>query len=72
MISKIKALTTDKEKNLQAPVEMEELSDGEAINVVGGRSDYFYYGSIGKFRFPIFLVRTGGGSLSLLREGSNK
>ncbi len=37
MISKIiKALTTDKEKNLQAPVEMEELSDGEAINVVGG------------------------------------
>ena len=37
MISKIiKAITTDKEKNLQAPVEMEELSDGEAINVVGG------------------------------------
>ena len=36
MISKIKALTTDKEKNLQAPVEMEELSDGEAINIVGG------------------------------------
>ncbi|MDZ7953317.1 hypothetical protein [Nostoc sp. DedQUE09] len=37
MISKIiKALTTDKEKNLQAPVAMEELSDGEAINVVGG------------------------------------
>lgn len=72
MISKIKALTTDKEKNLQAPVEMEELSDGEAINVVGGRSDYSYYGSIGQLRFPIFLVRTGGGSLSLLREGSNK
>ncbi|MCC5628753.1 hypothetical protein [Nostoc sphaeroides] len=41
MISKIKALTTalttDKEKNLQAPVEMEELSDSEAINVVGGK-----------------------------------
>jgi hypothetical protein len=37
MITKIiKALTTDKQKNLQAPVEMEELSDGEAINVVGG------------------------------------
>ncbi|MBD2725969.1 hypothetical protein H6G96_06440 [Nostoc sp. FACHB-892] len=37
MISKIiKALTTDKEKNLQPPVEMEELSDGEAIKVVGG------------------------------------
>jgi hypothetical protein len=38
MISKIKALTTDKEKNLQAPVEMEELSDGEAIKVVGGNT----------------------------------
>ena len=37
IFSKIKALI-DKEKNLQAPVEMEELSDGEAINVVGGNS----------------------------------
>jgi hypothetical protein len=33
-----KAVTTDKEKNLQAPAKIEELSDGEAVNVVGGHS----------------------------------